>query len=140
MSSEFRAPPLPPGVALGFSYEQLLPPGVPSGSDLETGPKAASPSPLSPPTRGQVPRLRRRWLGLFAERSLWWSPGPGGIRRCRREALAWPSPGLPAASDSGHRPLLAYPSLGRGPASPPRTPPLWPALRRVILLFSPAAV
>lgn len=35
----------------------------------------------------------------------------------RERCPAWPSPGLPRASDSGQRPRRAHPNLGRGAAS-----------------------
>lgn len=102
------------------------------------------PPTFSLPTRGRVPRwrLRLRLLGLSqsvpAARILGLG-GPSGAAVTPGLAQPGPSPGLPAVGEGGHTPRRAHPSLGRGAAVPPGSPPLRPAQRRVIP-FSPAAV
>ena len=57
------SPSLPPGVALSSLCEWLLPPGVLSVLELESGPGRPSPS-FSLATRSQISRWRRQRLGL----------------------------------------------------------------------------
>lgn len=119
LSSEFRAQRLPPGVALGPGCEQLLPPGLPSGWDLEIGPKAASS--FSAPRVLPGPQLAAAAAGPVAECSLWLSLGPGRAGRCERDAPAGPSPGLPQPVTVALGLVQSTPSWGG--ARPPRPGP-----------------
>lgn len=88
-SSEFGDLLLPPGVAVGSSCEQPLPPGVPSGQGVEAGPAAASSYCLPPAHAGPGAQRQRRslglWRGVLCGRVL--GLGHGAVRE-RRPGLA----------------------------------------------------
>lgn len=138
LSSEFRARSLPPEAALGpagssyFRQDSLV------AGTWKLALKPLPPSPLSWLVQARSPGCGGGcWvcLGALSLASSGVCGGPGGEEN--RPGLA--DPGPPAASASGRRPRRAHPGLGRGPVSPPRTPPLGPALRGVIV-FSPAVL